>query len=770
MDGNERKRTESEARMLWNEIKKFWQYRSLIVILILALLLNLGVFVYSQRGNRLLRSEWGHVVELTQAFSDVEEAQAYVAEKQDQLIQATMAPQTDTADFEELEKEWNRQGTILYWFRDRLQYVSSYEKFLNQMEAQAAKSGQISIFKQDPFTVNRAQKTWEAFEKLKGTQLELLVSEGFSGLFDYQAADYIVVVSLLLLSTSILLSDGDQRKMIRSCKCGRYRLSAVKLVSALFYGACYTILTYVSLIVLSFYLYGTDGWSAPVQSVEAFRNCSLSLTCGQFLVLAYIGKLFAALFVILFFSAVTTVAGNMTGGYVFSILLYMISVWRYQKLPVLASTVWLKKVNLAAVLDCSAWLGHYEALAFGEKVIPLAKIIIIYWIVGSIGCWFLAWIAGAKNQGKRQLRKLRVAGVDRLWNRFVEHVLIGHTSVFFHTCYQFAVTFRGVLLYAVAVICTFVCLQNLDAPIQDEQTVTYQSYLMTVGGSWSEETDQFVQEEGERLSDMKEVPWSKREAFCQITDQNERARSLYERENAVETVGIVDENMVESVFHNSNEKVIYAVICLLFQCIGISFIVSGDAPMRVVLRTCKKGRGVLYRRKCLLSLGYSLILYLTVFLCYLTRKWVLWNPSALQLLIQNASIYEWASIKISFAQAMMIDVCYIAVGMITVTAVLLFLFTRISKKGLGFGVGFSVTVLPMAVALFQPEISRMTFDHCFLYVQELSSASISRESAYVVVCIGISVVSFVCAERVFCTGHVIGQNRKEMKIRNDKRG
>lgn len=96
--------------MLWNEIKKFWQYRSLIVILVLALLLNLGVFVYSQRGNRLLRSEWGHVVELTQTFSDVEEAQAYVAEKQDQLIQATMAPQTDTADFEELEKNGIGRG------------------------------------------------------------------------------------------------------------------------------------------------------------------------------------------------------------------------------------------------------------------------------------------------------------------------------------------------------------------------------------------------------------------------------------------------------------------------------------------------------------------------------------------------------------------------------------------------------------------------------------------------------------------------------------
>ena len=101
MDGNERKRTESEARMLWNEIKKFWQYRSLIVILILALLLNLGVFVYSQRGNRLLRSEWGHVVELTQAFSDVEEAQAYVAEKQDQLIQARI---------QRILRNWRRNG------------------------------------------------------------------------------------------------------------------------------------------------------------------------------------------------------------------------------------------------------------------------------------------------------------------------------------------------------------------------------------------------------------------------------------------------------------------------------------------------------------------------------------------------------------------------------------------------------------------------------------------------------------------------------------
>lgn len=83
--------------------------------------------------------------------------------------------------------------------------------------------------------------------------------------------------------------------------------------------------------------------------------------------------------------------------------------------------------------------------------------------------------------------------------------------------------------------------------------------------------------------------------------------------------------------------------------------------------------------------------------------------------------------------------------------------------------GFSVTVLPMAVALFQPEISRVTFDHCFLYVQELSSASISGESAYVVACLGIAMVSFVCAERVFCTGHVVGQNRKEAKIRNDKK-
>ena len=106
MDGNERKRTESEARMLWNEIKKFWQYRSLIVILILALLLNLGVFVYSQRGNRLLRSEWGHVVELTQAFSDVEEAQAYVAEKQDQLIQATMHRRR----IQRILRNWRRNG------------------------------------------------------------------------------------------------------------------------------------------------------------------------------------------------------------------------------------------------------------------------------------------------------------------------------------------------------------------------------------------------------------------------------------------------------------------------------------------------------------------------------------------------------------------------------------------------------------------------------------------------------------------------------------
>ena len=118
---------------------------------------------------------------------------------------------------------------------------------------------------------------------------------------------------------------------------------------------------------------------------------------------------------------------------------------------------------------------------------------------------------------------------------------------------------------------------------------------------------------------------------------------------------------------------------------------------------------------------------------------------------------------------MIIVFCDILLVYIIDTTFLLFLFTRISKKGLGFGVGFSVTVLPMAVALFQPEISRVTFDHCFLYVQELSSASISGESAYVVACLGIAVVSFICAERVFCTGHVVGQNRKEAKIRNDKK-
>ena len=70
----------------------------------------------------------------------------------------------------------------------------------------------FAIFKQDPFTINRAQKTWVSFEKLKDIKLESAYIRRISGCLIIRQHDYIVVVSLLLLSTSILLSDSDQRK------------------------------------------------------------------------------------------------------------------------------------------------------------------------------------------------------------------------------------------------------------------------------------------------------------------------------------------------------------------------------------------------------------------------------------------------------------------------------------------------------------------------------------------------------------------------------
>ncbi len=168
------------------------------------------------------------------------------------------------------------------------EHLSDYPGYLEQVQEQAYKMQQSSVFGADPdtYVFRNIIKTAKDFADCSSSGIRLGHDRPLQDWLSFSLADWGFLAAILLL---IMAFVEERRKglsaVIRSCAAGRGKLQMSRLMILLFYCAGMTFLLYYLPLVLSLAMEGGwEGLSRPVQSLAEFQKCTAQLTMAEFLV------------------------------------------------------------------------------------------------------------------------------------------------------------------------------------------------------------------------------------------------------------------------------------------------------------------------------------------------------------------------------------------------------------------------------------------------------------------------------------------------------
>lgn len=271
------------------------------------------------------------------------------------------------------EGELAVQSSAASFLADQLEYLAGYEEYLEQIQENREKLSSFSIFNQsESFTSRNIEKTADDFAVLNGVSPSLGEDRAISAFFSFELTDYFLVLSLVLITLSFLT---ERRRglwnMVYATRDGRLRLAGRRLCILGVFSCIITVLLYGSTFLASLLVYG--GWEdlgRPVQSIVLFQTLPIATSLGglllRYALLRALTAWLLGLLLWLFFSASSH---GMRFSLILAAALFAVEYAFYTYLP--AQSLWnvLKYFNVFAYIDLSSLYTRYLNLnIFGWPV------------------------------------------------------------------------------------------------------------------------------------------------------------------------------------------------------------------------------------------------------------------------------------------------------------------------------------------------------------------------------------------------------------------
>lgn len=316
-------RIEGRDSMEW---KRIIYQRKFILFIISILIINFLLFVREQVGSgnfedlltqKKIRTEY---VELCRNMGDVDSAASLIADKMKEnevflsLLYYKELENDYPKDYEEFgskdEAELSRTQPIISSRFDEkvnsleenellagqhvlsdilkeLEYLKSYEEYVDNIHEQASDMRNISIFSnKGSFAYRNILKTEHDFSKLKFVNVTLGNDRPITSVVNYGTNHYM----LLLLVAALTLQLTKERQiglwtLIHSTRRGRAYLFINRCVVLFLGTAIMTIGNYLGLFLVSRQIHGELDFGRSVQSVEQFHEITANISIGTFIIL-----------------------------------------------------------------------------------------------------------------------------------------------------------------------------------------------------------------------------------------------------------------------------------------------------------------------------------------------------------------------------------------------------------------------------------------------------------------------------------------------------
>ncbi|MGN0490385.1 hypothetical protein [Ruminococcus sp.] len=658
------------------ELKKVLNKKIFLVVLAICLVIN-GFLLYSSQNTeendlRLTYSdEYGEMLDeyssmpLDKAKKQIEnELLAYeISGRLESLAQADNEEliESYTLELEEYRKsnpeaykkavEMSESGEESFWknsflydISQQIEYINSYPDFISEMYDRAKAQSASSIFgDENSFSYKNLYKTADDYSGLKDTKLSLVNSDSLTATVKYGLTDIFVIAVVLLICIYLFGYERDKGlySLIRCTKFGRLKTIIAKVAVLFVLSAFVSVLFISSDFTVNTFLYGSTDLSVNVQSISEFRNCTLSVTTGQFLMLFALAKIIgifviSSLLALVFICFSSSAAMYLTGlGAVGAEYLLYSLIGQNSFLNL------LKYINIFYILDGGEFFGSYLNLNIFSNAVTSVPIVFAVFSAVFILCTVFSCVVFCK---RNQQKKANIFSklFEKIKSRFFR--INGSTSVLKGEFFKFTVQNRMavvlILLVLFAVVSSF---GTVRYPYSEVSDADYKAYMEYLEGDITSEKENYIAEQQEYFDGLRQrldeiavnselsestkqamsksienILNSKGVAFERVCEQYSRLLEL--KESGV-NARFIDENIYSTfVSSKTREWNDFALLCLvLIIAVPCVFSVEYKNGMINLIRPTRNGKTRLFIRKIAVLLLFTLLSFIAVYLPYLIR-------------------------------------------------------------------------------------------------------------------------------------------------------
>ena len=669
-----------------HELKRILSDRKRLFIYIAIPFLCVLLF-FLERLNGDLRSGWQYM--LDDAAQYRQDAETYCSMQVDDAL-AAMEQNGYHASF--------GQTTNL---KTTAEHIRSYRTYLDTVHRNAEKMSRSSIFSKDQnsFTYRNIQKTDADFKALEGIEVTYWSDRAVETWLNFTASD---LLYLLVIILTVMAFFEDKKNglcsIVRSCPKGRLQLALSRFAILIGVSLVFTLLINAGVLGSSFALYGgTDGLWRTVQSMEAFRTCTLRVTILEWIILYLGAKVACGVLLGLIFWFILSFLSNIQLSW---LIIIGILGGEYAAFTLIDGQLQFsvfKYVNLFSYVHPAAPLSKYLNMnVFNHPVgvFPLLSWLMLLLMLVLTAAVLLIQVKRHPYGNRTILGKIELA-----WNRLCD----------FFRRRMHVPAFEGYkqLIFGGSIIFLAVCLYfggklRYTGWEYMEQDYVYLQYLEEAGGRIDEETEEYLEKARNNLEKNPDIAGEFEGSLMRLEDEAEFAK-----QNAAERgyePWLVDQVKIQNFMGTKTCSLIRwnAIVALAFVILSVAplFAIERKIGTEKLLRSTASGRGKVFWAKYLVMT----LTVLAIWCCVYLREWLAirkdFGVELMRCPIQNFSVLTNFPIVMRFGTFLILLYALRFVGLMIAAFVVAFLSARVNTWEKAILLGAGILLIPAALLYF----------------------------------------------------------------------
>ena len=464
--------------------------------------------------------------------------------------------------------------------RGEAESVYNYTEYLDGIQEQARQMS-VGLFTQKNTFANRnIRKTAKVYAKVGVPEtLDFSVTESASRALNSTLTDVCALLAAAFAAMRLICGEKETGTvgLLRTLKKGRASLVLCKLAALFSFCAVTSAAFIVSSYIACGARFGFCELSTQIRFVKGFLGCTLEINLLQYLLLFFAAKTCAYFVIALLIFFVSIAARNNI--VIYAILGGIIAVeavlyFAVNRLSVISP---MKYLNIIALLQTNEIFGSYGTINFFGYPLGLAASSIVFAAIIAAALGALSIIVFSRSEKVAYSRY----GLATLLSRFDLSRGRVSVSLFSHESYKIFIAEKGAAALAIMAVLCFVLYGRFRVYI-DESDGQFRQYAEAHGGAVTEQTDEFVIAEAERLERMPPIAAQRYRAGFNVYTEHYN----YAKENRAE---IVYDTGYMLLFDRRT-----AALELLFQFVFMAVILapvfSSDSKTAALISSSKYGR------------------------------------------------------------------------------------------------------------------------------------------------------------------------------------